>query len=327
MKSTHLVGIAGLATGLTTMLAASGAMAQTASAVTVYGRLNTTVESQKTGSAGRSTEMVNNSSRWGLRGTEDLGDGLKAFFRMESGFDSTTGMAAATFWGRDVYLGLEGDFGRLRLGNMTNITYLTSADYVSLHNHDTGTSSDALFGFGVNFGAKANTIAYRTPSFGGLRAEISYALKETGPTGSTNATLEYSAGKLELGLGFADRGDNDLLVLRALYAFGPFTVGGYVERDDYAGARRTNLRLVGAYSFGASELHLNVGRAGNRGGIDDTGATQATLGYNYNLSRRTKVYAYYTRLANDDNATYAAFGAPAAGDSQSSLALGIRHNF
>lgn len=323
MQSTRLAGIAGLAAAF----AASGALAQGSSSVTLYGRINTTIESQKTGSSTRSTQMENNASRWGLRGVEDMGGGLKAFFRLESGFDSSTGNSAAIYFGRDAYMGLEGGFGRLRLGNITNITYLTSADYVSLHNHDTGTSSDALFGFGVNFGAKANTIAYRTPSLGGVLLEVSYALKENGTTGSTNATLEYTAGKLELGLGVADRGANDMVVLRALYGFGPFTAGGYVERDDFAGAKRTNVRLVGAYKFGTSELHLNVGRAGNRGGVAETGATQMTLAYNYNLSRRTKVYAYYTRVANDDHATYGAFGAPAAGDTQRSIALGVRHNF
>lgn len=313
------------AIGLAAALAGSGALAQ--GSVTLYGRINTTIESQKLGDASRTTVMENNSSRWGLRGVEDIGGGNKVFFRLESGFDSSTGVAASTFWGRDAYLGVEGSFGRVRLGNITNITYLTSADYVSMHNHDTGTSSDALFGFGVAFGAKQNTIAYATPVFSGFQGEISHALREGGTSGATNATLSYEAGPLELGAGYSKRADNKLFVLRALYTFSAFTVGGYVERDDYDGDKRTNLRLVARYKLGSSDFHVNYGRAGDRGSVNETGATQFTLGYNYHLSKRTKVYGYYTRLSNDDRATYSAFGTLKAGESQNSLALGIRHNF
>ena len=56
--------------------------------------------------------------------------------------------------------------------------------------------------------------------------------------------------------------------------------------------------------MGASEFHVNVGRAGEYKNINDSDATQYTVGYNYNLSKRTKVYGYYTRINNSSEGTY-----------------------
>ena len=66
----------------------TAAMAQ--SSVTLYGRVNTTVERQKLGDVS-TAGMFNYASRFGFKGTEDLGGGLKAGFQLESGFNSDTG--------------------------------------------------------------------------------------------------------------------------------------------------------------------------------------------------------------------------------------------
>ena len=68
--------------------------------------------------------------------------------------------------------------------------------------------------------------------------------------------------------------------------------------------------------MGASEFHANYGNRGDTNDVDGTGANQFTVGYNYNLSKRTKLYTYYTRL--DTEIANADF---------SSFAVGIRHNF
>ena len=130
---------------LLALLAVAGSSAVLAqSSVTLYGRVNTTVERQKAGDD-TSNQMVNNSSRFGFRGVEDLGGGLKAGFVLESGFASDTGASASTFFGRQSELNLSGNFGMLRLGNFFPESYYATADYVSMHNHDTGTSADALY--------------------------------------------------------------------------------------------------------------------------------------------------------------------------------------
>ena len=78
---------------LVAALAATVAAPAFAQSVTLWGRLNTTVESQKIGTQDRKVVVQNNSSRLGFKGTEDLGGGLKASFSLEHGLNSDTGAA------------------------------------------------------------------------------------------------------------------------------------------------------------------------------------------------------------------------------------------
>lgn len=134
---------------LAVLAAAAAAANAQSSNVTIYGRVNTSVESQKLTGQERVTALQNNSSRWGLRGTEDMGGGLKAFLQLESGFGSDDGRLSndGGIFNREAFAGLTAGFGTLRAGRITSPVYFASADYVSMHNHDTGTSSDFLFGF------------------------------------------------------------------------------------------------------------------------------------------------------------------------------------
>jgi len=326
------------------LIGTSAALAQ--SSVTLYGRVNTTVERQKVGDVS-TTGLFNNASRFGIKGTEDLGGGLKAGFQLESGFASDTG--AGTGWpglantgsginfGRQSEVNLSGGFGMVRLGNFTPESYYATADYVSMHNHDTGSSSDALYYDPVWFGGlgSKNKVGYRTPSFGGLTVDAAVLLHEkavgTNNKNGYDLAANYNMGPLHLGAGYSYVDSNYQVGLRALYTFGQFTVGGYYQRskDDNQGApngigTRNNFRLSGMYAMGASEFHVNLGRAAKWSKLPDSAATQWTLGYNYNLSKRTKAYAFYTKVDNKANADYMT---GAAGDDFSSFALGVRHNF
>ncbi len=323
------------------LLGTSAVFAQ--SSVTLYGRENTSVERQKVGDDSR-TVMQNNSSRFGFKGTEDLGGGLKAGFQLESGFNADDGSASgwthATGTGlsfaRQSEVNLSGGFGMVRLGNFTPESYYATADYVSMHNHDTGTSSDAFYYDPVWFGGLStkNKIGYRTPSFGGFTLDAAVNLHErtTGGKNGYDLAANYNIGAINLGAGYSQTDSNRQLGLRGLYTMGQFVIGGYYQRnkDDNqfnagAGAgTRNNYRLALAYMMGASEFHVNVGRAGKWSRIADSSATQWTLGYNYNLSKRTKAYAFYTRVDNKSGADYMT---GAAGVDFSSLAVGVRHNF
>jgi predicted porin len=294
-------------------LLAGSALAQ--NSTEIYGRINLSLERQDVGGDNKSV-VQDNSSRIGFRGTEDLGGGLKAGFVIEHGFNADTGAAAGSFWGRESTVSLSGGFGTLRFGNMpASEAYFATADYVSMHNHDTGTSSDALYGF-VSVGALQNTIAYTSPTMGGLRLDVQYGLKETTKTDNPlSLAANYDAGPLHLGFGFEDYNGNKSTAIRALYEMGAITVGGYYEKGS-GDTKYNNIRVSAMYAMGASEFHANYGNRGDTNDIDGTGANQFTLGYNYNLSKRTKVYAFYTRLDTD-----------IAGADFSSVALGMRHNF
>ncbi|WP_434064079.1 porin [Roseateles aquae] len=303
-------------------LAALSASAFAQSSVTLWGRLNTSVESIKEGTNSRVVKMVNNNSRLGFKGTEDLGGGLKASFALEHGLNSDDGKATnAAFWNREASVQLAGSFGAVRLGKWTPGSYFATADYVSMHNHDTGNSEDKLYS-GAGF-TTTNKIGYFTPNIDGFSGEVAVHLGEgaAGEKRSTDLAGNYDQGPLHLGAGYSEQGDAKQWGARALYELGEITIGGYYQRADEgaAGTKAYNIyRLAAMYTMGASEFHVNFGSAANNSTVAgvDTSGKQFTLAYNYNLSKRTKVYGFYTNLDKKIN----------SGD-LSSLAVGIRHNF
>ncbi|MDP2006564.1 MAG: porin [Rubrivivax sp.] len=299
-------------------LAATGALAQ--SSVTVYGRVNVTAESIERNNV-KTKELIDNASRLGFKGVEDLGGGLKAGFLLEHRFDVSTGAAASTFWAGDSLVSLSGGFGTIRLGRITSEAYYATADYISMNNHDTGTSADALYAY---LGNNRNKIAYNTNSMGGLVLHAAVSASEGAPGVARvwDVAATYDVGNLSLGAGYEKAGSANQYAIRGLYTMGAVTLGAYIQRDKNGyianGGNRTNFRLTGMYAVGSSEFHAAYGKAGDYGNVSNSDADQLVLGYNYNLSKRTKVYGYYTKLDSAANAPY--------GD-LSSLAVGVRHNF
>ncbi|KKW68168.1 hypothetical protein AAV94_06825 [Lampropedia cohaerens] len=331
------------------MLAVSAA-AQAQSNVTLYGRINTTVEHQKFQGESSTTGLHSNSSFIGFRGVEDLGSGLKAGFVLEQQIDATNG--AASGFERETHISLSGAFGTLKAGNYNSTAYTYTADYISMHNHDTGSSADALFAYVVPNDTK---IGYISPDFGGFSFEVGYGFEDNhGDKSPYDLSLRYVYGDFDLGAGYAKWDEAEAFTIRALYHNGTFALGGYVQYDDngHAGTvanwingqlpagtppvsasdvtnafdlgDRLSARLVGAYYFGNSELHANVGWADEYDNVADSDALQYTLAYNYNLSKRTKLYGFYTHIDNKRNAIY---GGADAGKDFSSFALGVRHLF
>lgn len=309
--------------------AAVAAPAFAQSSVTVYGRMNTTIENEKFNGGARVWKVRNNASRLGFKGVEDMGGGLKASFNLEHGLNSDNGAASGTFWGRESWVQLAGNFGAVRLGNFTAESYFATADYIGMHNHDTGTSADNLYAF-TPF-PKQNKVGYFTPSMGGFSASFSVAAGEGAKTGgATSPTVKrgfdvganYDAGPLHLGFGWSDQGTSDQMAVRALYELGALTLGAYYQTadnattEDYSGVARNfkkykSARVAAMYTMGASEFHAVFGKA--------TNGDQWVLAYNYNLSKRTKVYASYTDLDNFKQVNRAG--------EYSSFAMGVRHNF
>jgi len=167
---------------------AGAAQAQSTS-VTLYGIIDTGLGYNKVKVKGSDSAsrvgMINGAqsgSRWGLRGSEDLGDGLRAIFNIESGFDSSNGTSGqGGLFRRQATLGLAGDaWGTLELGRQTNM----ASKYL-------GGSIDP---FGAGFGqanlghgiSAANTVRYdnmvlyRTPDFNGFQFGIGYSFATDG---------------------------------------------------------------------------------------------------------------------------------------------------
>lgn len=111
-------------------IAAGTAAAQTS--VTLFGIADLSARGVKNGSAGSQKQLASGglaTSRWGLRGVEDLGDGLSARFHLEAAVNPDTGLnEAPRFWGRRSTVGLAGRFGELRLGRDYNPTAMNTFD-------------------------------------------------------------------------------------------------------------------------------------------------------------------------------------------------------
>ncbi|WP_326539503.1 porin [Pseudorhodoferax sp.] len=327
MKPTTLSALA-----LAAAAVAAPAFAQ--SSVTLYGRLNTTVESEKFNGGSRAWKVNDNASRIGFKGVEDMGGGMKASFNLEHGFDADTGSvrrslnadgslgSTRSFWAREAWVQMAGGFGSVRLGNFTPESYFATADYISMHNHDTGQSEDKLYDGPF---VSANKVGYFTPTMGGFSGSLSVAAGEGAAKRYYDLAANYVGGPLHLGFGYSDQGNTDQWAIRALYELGALTFGTYYQQVDFGGSKYKNARVSAMYAMGASEFHVNFGKA--------TNADQWTLGYNYNLSKRTKIYGYYTdRDTNkstrrgDINVNNVKVSVSDVG-AYSSLAVGVRHNF
>lgn len=304
------------------------------SSVTLYGRVNTTVEHTKLTDAKARTHMLNNGSNLGFLGEEDLGGGLKAGFQFEMDIDSTDG-AAEDGYASNAEVWLAGDWGRVRLGNYGGQSMKTIVEETSLHNDNVGTSADWLF---ADLMPADHRFSYVTPEFGGFTLELGMSLKDDRKTvDGVNAhayelVANYDVGDLSLAASYVHYDQAKQLSLRGLYTLGDFQFGGYYQRDENgwiegAGARN-NYRLVGIYTFGNNEIHLNAGHASAYKHVADSSATQWTLAWNYNLSKRTKFYALYTHLDNAKGATYGKdLGVERAGQDFRSFGIGLRHYF
>ena len=112
------------------------------SELTIYGRLNDSIE--RIGVTGRRAiwNLVDNASLLGFRGSRNLGQGLTAFFQVESRIRLDTG---DTFLAsRGSYIGMQGAYGAGRAGRFAGPIFRRIYEYISLHNNAAGSSADVL---------------------------------------------------------------------------------------------------------------------------------------------------------------------------------------
>ncbi len=359
-RAAHLAALA--------LLSAGHAHAQ--QAVTIYGRLNVSMEHVDNGSGFTQTRLVNNRSVLGFRGSEDLGGGVKAIFQLEGTLSPDTG--AGEPFRRDTRVGLEGPWGTLFAGHWVTAYagatssldpfYPTTAGYMSILANGSGPSVDNVNNVYSFDRRQANSIHYWTPAWRGLALRLTHGMSEERPAGGAHPALDSAAAVYERGPWYAvlaherhrdyqGAGLDDRASKAALaYQFGPAAwgrtrVAAIVERLEYGTASGELARDAAwvsvSHQMGAHGLRLAVGRARAGSGPSTarvgylrsgpgTGATQATLGYDYTLSKRSSVYAYVTRLDNGANAAYDfpinGVG-PAAGATLKGLSMGMRHNF
>ena len=294
------------------VLAASGAaMAQ--SSVTIYGVADVVIHKDK----GVDTTMTSggvSGSRLGFKGTEDLGGGLKATFKLEQGVDLTSG--AATGFNRETTVGLAGGFGEVRLGHMAT----AYDDFAGATNPVFDSVLSPTNVWNSPYTPRVDQgIYYSTPNFGGFSAAVSYNLEQA--VGSQNILSlagNYEAGALALGVAYQDEGDaadTTLTRFNAAYDFGSFKLMGGYGMVDQAGVD-TKQYTIGADMPLAANLVLSAGIASSKTDGADR-VTGYSVGAAYLLSKRTTVYG----------GIYGDNGEVANGDLKSRFGVGIKHTF
>ena len=272
------------------VLAASGASFAQSNA-TVYGLADIWFGSVKTddgvGNSVTNTKLDSggvNTSRWGLKGSEDLGGGLKANFLLEQGFflDNGASKVAGQTFSRYAYVGFSGGFGEIKLGK-TGTAY-----------DDVSGASDAVFDsalapmnnvfVSVNYSwTPPNSIYYATPTFGGFNAAISYSLGEdkTPTTGASSITS-----------------------LNAAYAAGPLGVHfGYQVEDVATSSNDTKyMRLGATYDFGVATAKATYGKVNNVGNLDGRDATDFQIGVDFPVSSVLTLSGSYAKSDDNNNA-------------------------
>lgn len=175
-------------------------------------------------------------SRWGLKGTEDLGNGLKVGFILESGFnaDDGTQSVSGTMFNREASLNVMGPFGQLSLGKIGAITQGTSSwgkvGAVSAFGTSYGAANvgNATNVFAATVGVMDNTIAYQTPKFAGFTVYAQYSM------GSSKASSQDSKGNYIQTMVENESSTDRYYALGATYANGPVNLYFAVDSVNYA---------------------------------------------------------------------------------------------
>lgn len=293
------------------VLAASGAsFAQ--SSVTLYGLADVWFGSSKleaNGSSDTTTAVDSgglNTSRWGVKGSEDLGGGLKANFQLEQGFDISTGAAqdGTKAFNRQAWVGLSGGFGEVQLGKVW-----TSYDDIRSGANDTyGANIASSFSTWLGYSDRTNNgIKYTSPSFGGFSGSLTYALGEdkTATVDASSVTslgVQYSAGPVFVGYAHQEQKQSGVNgVFSALPGFVTAAVGTQLTNALFGSLAiqgKTTYDLIdGSYDFGVAKVvggynHVKQTVVGMTG---DATAKEFNLGVEVPVSQSLNVGLGYAR--------------------------------
>ena len=341
--------------------------------VVIYGEMAVSVDSVDggggdTAAADNRGRVSSNNSLLGFKGTEDMGNGLNAIWQFENGVSLDAGG-----WGgvRNSFLGLAGkEWGSVTLGKQDS-PHKTSTGKLDVFGQHTLADYRSLFGRQVPGAVitqserASNSILYTSPNMSGFTAKAMWAAKnEAGVANNATKGDFYSlSGVYENGPiygalayekeknGYAAPGVfDDAKKLRAGfgYSFGDFKLGlAYenfkeTEEGGYS-AKRNDWYVSGAYAMGPNTIKLAYTKAGKtkyNAGPDAEGANQISVGFSHAMSKRTEVFALYTRIANSGDsttgATYSlgggatgidAVAASGPGEDPRGLQVGMVHKF
>ncbi|MDH5388069.1 MAG: porin [Gammaproteobacteria bacterium] len=335
-------------------MAASGAAFAEA---TVYGLMNLSIDSADTGSTTDSMQMKSQTSAIGVKGSEDVGDGVKAFYKAEFQFNADQ---AATVSGRDQYVGLKTGMGTVKLGAMaTNYKQKGSSVDPMFRTSLEGRGALAMQsklhgGSGTRTsGRSSDLVQYASPKMGGMQLVVNTTFAGDDTSGDTGPKVDIEE---TIGVGFryeakafsvyVDMIDMSAEDTSSVTVAGVTTVTGL---DTTSGDAAT--KIGGTYTVGPVKLGLQLEQTEDLMGSDymmfsanysiddnnkvyftfgsksdiavagvttaDSGSTSYALAYDHKMSKATDLYVGYG--ARDD--------AAATSDDYSVLTAGLRVKF
>ena len=358
-------------------LAVAGLMAAPMAAqadATVYGKVHASIDFMSyddatpvtAGGTDDATVLASNSSRIGFKGSEDLGGGLKAIWKLESGLDLDEG--DGTFSMRNRYVGLNGGWGTL-LGGVHDTPMKTIGRKVELFPEYLGDFRNVTTGWDARV---PNVVVYQAPTFGnGFSFDLAYTFDWQGASGGApvlneaegntdnndytalSASIDWTSGNWYLALAYEDHDvpastllppapgtplgtDYSEDSIRAVAKWTPGawmltafyqTVGGVTSAEDF------DVMGIGAgYKMGKNMIKAQYYMNSGEGSEND--ATLMAVGWDYKMSKRTTAYIAYAATDNDLNTNYAVNKGghgdsytPGGGEDPSGFSIGVIHDF
>ena len=291
---------------------------------TVYGNLHLSIDSpDNEGSSTDSMTMNNQTSAIGVKGSEDLGDGMKAFFKAEFQIDPST---SSSLTGRDQYIGLKGGMGTVKFGSMSSNWKQKGGSVdpmyrTTLEGRGGMQMQSALHGGnGPANGRMDDLVQYSSPKMGGMQMVINTTFNArvdtTGPSDENvdetiGVGFRYEAKAFSVYVDYLDFSydateSESATKIGGTFKTGPVKLGIQLEQtEDLIGS--DYMMLSANYSLDKNNaIYFAYGTRGdvNDGStsFDDSGSASFALMFNHKMSKNTNVYVGYGSRSSDDNA-------------------------
>ena len=321
-------------------LAASAAVAQ--ADVTVYGLAHVSVDyvdidTAPTPNPTMPWNVSNNSSRFGVKAKEDLGGGWAGLAQFEIFVDNTEGnLGNVVNANRNNFVGIEQKAaGQLLFGRMDSAVKDVGGIADLFYREQIG-ESRAIINYGGTDARNSESVTFNSAKFGPVSFKLQWTANDsyTNTNNGYNANVKVDVKPVTIGVSYfnventAEATDGYRAAVKAV--FGPATVAALYQQVNgiggVAGADRS------AYGIGASFKFLGkntvkaqyyvADTADNASPGAETGASLFAVGYDYNFSKTTVVYAAWAKVENDANTVSFGLGGNGHGESYSTLVAG-----
>ena len=236
----------------------------------------------------------NSTTRVGLKGSTDLGSGIKGNFQLEtSGIDIDGSLSGGILFGRQAWVGASGGFGEIRAGRQDSVGFQTMIGFDLNGASNTASASGAAgIDGGLLFSALGTrSVQYIAPTVGGFKIHAGYQSANTGVAktvaggkASAGLGLTFTSGGLAVAATMTTKnmtGGNDVSAMAASYDFGVFKAAA-----NYSGSNGSKGSMLG---FVAPVGGVNVGVQSARN--SSTSATGTEFFVNKELLKNTTAYA------------------------------------